>query len=165
MKGNPLIYTRFARKGTALILMLFVAMSINWACPDATEARRVSNTTRAHVNRNANVNRNRNQNVNINQNRNQNINVNRNVNVHRDIDVDVDHHYGGYYHHPVATAVGVAAAATVTAAVIGSIVYSLPPACSVVVINGISYQNCSGTWYQPQYVGTQVSYIVVNPPR
>jgi hypothetical protein len=61
--------------------------------------------------------------------------------------------------------IGVAAVVTVTAAVVGSIVYSLPPACSMVVVNGISYQNCGSTWYQPQYMGTQVSYVVVNPPR
>ena len=89
-----------------------------------------------------------------------NVNVNRNINMHRDIDIDVDRHYHGY--HPVARAAGVAAAATVTAAVVGSIVYSLPPACSAVVVNGLTYQQCGGTWYQPQYVGTQVSYVVVN---
>jgi hypothetical protein len=156
------MHMRIVRKEIVLTVTLFVTILMSWAWPDATEARRVRNTTRASVNRNAN--RNLNRNVNINQNRNQNINVNRNVNVHRDIDVDVDHRYYDHY-HPVATAVGVAAAATVTAAVIGSIVYSLPPACSMVVVNGISYQNCSGTWYQPQYMGTQVSYVVVNPPR
>jgi hypothetical protein len=64
----------------------------------------------------------------------------------------------------VARAVGVAAAATVTAAVVGSIVYSLPPSCSAVVVNGLTYQQCGGTWYQPQYAGTQVTYVVVNAP-
>jgi len=27
------------------------------------------------------------------------------------------------------------------------------------------YQQCGGVWYQPQYVGTSVQYIVINPPR
>lgn len=81
-------------------------------------------------------------------------------NVHRDIDVDVDYHH----HHPVATAVGVAAATTVTAAAIGSIVHSVPPSCSTRMINGFTYKNCEGTWYQPRYSGTQVNYVVVNPP-
>ena len=24
---------------------------------------------------------------------------------------------------------------------------------------------CGSTWYQPQYAGTTVQYVVVNPPR
>jgi hypothetical protein len=79
--------------------------------------------------------------------------------------VDV-HHHGGYYggccyhddHHPIATAV-------VTAAVVGSMVHSLPPSCSTVIINGFAYQQCGGTWYQPQIAGSSTTYIVVNPPR
>ena len=31
--------------------------------------------------------------------------------------------------------------------------------------NGVTYQNCGGTWYQPQYVGTSVQYVVVTAPR
>jgi hypothetical protein len=53
----------------------------------------------------------------------------------------------------------------VTAAAIGSVAYSLPPACAPVVMYGMTYQNCGGVWYQPQFAGTQVSYVVVNPPR
>jgi hypothetical protein len=140
--------TRIVRKGMAMLMALLVIMATGWTLPDQSEARQVRNTTRTNVNRNVNHNVNR--------------NVSRNVNVHRDIDIDVDHHYRGY--HPVATAVGVAAAATVTAAVVGSIVYSLPPSCSAMVVNGVTYQQCGGTWYQPQFVGEQVSYVVVNAP-
>jgi hypothetical protein len=108
-----------------------------------SESRQVRNTTRTSVNRN----------------------VNKNVNYHRDVDIDVDvDRRGGYYGHPAATAAAVTAAAVVTRAVVGSIVYSLPPACSAVVINGLTYQNCGGNWYQPRYAGTQVTYVVVNPP-
>jgi hypothetical protein len=139
--------TTIVRKGTALTMVLLVVMATSWSLPATTEARQVRNTTRTNVNRNVN--------------RNQNVNVNRNVNVHRDIDIDVDHHYHDY--HPVGRAVAVAAAATVTAAVVGSIVYSLPPACSAVVVNGLTYQQCGGTWYQPQYAGSQVTYVVVDP--
>jgi hypothetical protein len=28
-------------------------------------------------------------------------------------------------------------------------------------IGGVPYQQCGSTWYQPQYVGTQVQYVVV----
>lgn len=96
------------------------------------------------------------------------VNRNTNVNVHREINVDVDndwHHHDDDWDHPVARGVAIGAAAAVTAAVIGSIVYSLPPSCATVVVNGLAYQQCGSTWYQPQYAGSQVTYVVVNPPN
>lgn len=124
------------------------------AAPHANVNR--GNVDRANVNRNANVNHN----TNINRN------VNRDVNVHRDIDVDVDNHWhDGWYDHPVATAAAVTAATAVTAAAIGSIVNSVPPSCVTTVVNGIGYQQCGSTWYQPQYVGTSVQYVVIEPPH
>jgi hypothetical protein len=91
------------------------------------------------------------------------------------VDRDVHVHggyYGGYhggccYHdyHPVATAAAVTATAMVTAAVIGSIVHTLPPGCTSVMVNGFAYQECGTTWYQPQISGGSTTYIVVNPPR
>ena len=88
--------------------------------------------------------------------------VKRNVNVshHVDVDVDVDNDY-----HPWATAAAVTTAAVVTSAVIGSMVQSLPPSCQTVVIAGISYSQCAGTWYMPQMQGSSVIYVVVAPPR
>jgi hypothetical protein len=72
-------------------------------------------------------------------------------------------------YHPVArAAVGtavVAGAAVATAAVVGSTVRTLPPQCSAVVVNGIAYQQCGSAWYQPHYAGSNVTYVVVNPPR
>ena len=47
----------------------------------------------------------------------------------------------------------------------GSIAYSVPPGCVPVGVNGLTYQQCGATWYQPQYAGSQVTYVVVNPPR
>jgi hypothetical protein len=89
-----------------------------------------------------------------------NVNTNRNV----DVDVDVDRHY-----HPVAraaaTTAAVAPTAAVTSAVIGSMVRTLPSACSAMVVNGFTYQQCGGTWYQPQYAGSSVTYVVINPPQ
>ena len=95
------------------------------------------------------------------------VNVNRNINrnINRNVHVDVDRRGWGYDYHPIATGVAVGAAAAVTSAVIGSVVYSLPPSCSSVIVNGIAYQRCGSTWYQPQYAGSNVSYTVVNPPR
>jgi len=111
-------------------------------------------TTRTSVNHNANRN--------ANVNRNVNANVNRNVNVH----VDNDYRGRGCCYNNVGHAVATTAAVVATAAVVGSIVSaaSMPPSCQTTVINGIAYQSCGGTWYQPQYSGSQVTYIVVNPP-
>jgi hypothetical protein len=50
-------------------------------------------------------------------------------------------------------------------AVIGSVVHTLPPSCSMVVVNGISYQQCGSSWYQPQFAGGNTTYVVVNAPR
>ena len=71
--------------------------------------------------------------------------------------MDVDHGW-----NPVATVAAVA----VTAAVVGSVVHTLPPSgCYPVQIGPTLYQQCGSYWYQPQYYGTTVQYVVVNPPR
>jgi len=48
---------------------------------------------------------------------------------------------------------------------VGSVTTTLPPACSIVIVNGLTYQQCGSTWYQPQYVGSSVQYVVVAPMR
>jgi hypothetical protein len=107
-------------------------------------SRQVNNT-----NRDARTNNVRNTSVN-------NVNVNRNVNV------DVDSHGGccnnGWDndYHPVAAAAVVVG----TAAIIGSMVRTVPANCVPVNYGGMIYQQCGSTWYQPQ--GSQ--YMVVNPP-
>jgi hypothetical protein len=113
---------------------------------DAIAGRQVNNTTRTSVNKNTNVNRNTN--VNVNSSR------------HVDVDVDVDRGY-----HPVGTALAVGATVAVTSAVVGSIVSSVPPSCVPVQVGAVLYQQCGTAWYQPQYAGTTVQYVVVNPPR
>ncbi|GAB2187748.1 DUF6515 family protein [Roseibium sp. LAB1] len=90
--------------------------------------------------------------------------VNRNnvdVNVNRNTNINVDNRYYDRGHHPVAAA----AAITATALAVGTIVASLPSGCTQVVVNGIAYQQCGNVWYAPQYQGTTINYIVVNPPR
>jgi len=120
----------------------------------------------AAANRTANANVNREVNRNTNVNRNTQVNRNTNVNVHNDIDIDVDDHWhNGWDDHPVATAAAVTTAVAVTAAAVGSIVHSVPPSCVTTVVNGVPYQQCGSTWYQPQYAGTTVQYVVVNPPN
>lgn len=70
-----------------------------------------------------------------------------------------------YDDHPFATAAAVTAGVAVTTAVIGTVISSLPSDCTRVNINGVTYQQCDSTWYQPQYIGSTVQYVVVNPPR
>jgi hypothetical protein len=112
---------------------------------------------------NGNFDRNNFDRNNTNFNGNQNFNRN-NVNVNNNIHGEC---YGGCYNrgwdHPVAAAAAVGAVAATTAAVVGSMAYSLPPDCTTPMANG--YYQCGDTWYQPQYSGTDVQYEVVNPPQ
>ena len=90
-----------------------------------------------------------------------NVNVNRNTNVN----VNVDRGgccNGGWDndYHPVATAVAVTAAVGVTSAIVGSMVRTVPTGCVPVNYGGMIYQQCGGTWYQPQ--GSQ--FVVISPP-
>lgn len=168
------ITASWALPAGAIALTLAAAL----AMPQVADAREVKAQARGNVNRDvsrSNVNRdvkrtNVNRDVNrtnvsvdrrsVDVNRRTNVDIDRNI----DIDVDVDHDWD-HHHHPVATGMAIGAAAAVTSAVIGSIVYSLPTSCQTIVVNGISYSQCGGAWYQPQYVGTSVQYVVVNPPR
>ena len=136
---------------------------------DRNKARTSVNNKSKNVNRNTNVNRDvtRNTNLNSNRNVNRNVNIDRDVDIDRDIDidVDVDRHGCCYHSHGWGVAAAVATTAVVTAAVVGTRVTVLPPACTVVYVNGFTYQQCGTVWYQPQFVGTSTTYIVVNPPR
>jgi len=136
----------------------------------------------AHRNKNMNRDGHRDRNVNRDIHRDRNVNRNVNRDIHRDRNVNVnvrgdrryDHggYHGGYggryyddhHHHDVGGALAIGA---VTGLVVGSIVTaaSMPPSCSSVIVNGISYRQCGNTWYEPQYSGSQVNYIVVNSPR
>jgi hypothetical protein len=97
--------------------------------------------------------------------------VYRNVNlfVTRDVNIEGDRGYfgrGGWYGgYPVGGAVVAGAAAGLTAAAIGSVAYSLPSGCGSYYAYGHPYYNCGGTYYQPQYQGTDVTYVVVQPPE
>ncbi|MBV6826338.1 hypothetical protein [Pseudomonas sp. PD9R] len=98
-----------------------------------------------------------------NSNRNVNINSNRDV----DIDVDGNGRYGyDDHYHPLAAAAAVTATVAVTAAVVGSIMTpaQMPAECVQVIQYNTAYLQCGSTWYQPQYQGSDVTYIVVNAP-
>jgi len=91
-----------------------------------------------------------------------NVSRDTNVNANRNVNVNVENHGGGWDndYHPVARAAAVTGAVAVTAAVVGSMVNTVPANCVPVNYGGMVYQQCGSAWYQPQ--GTQ--YIVVNPP-
>jgi len=78
-----------------------------------------------------------------------------NVSSSRNVSVNVDQGRNGW-DHPVAGAMVVGGAI----AAVGSMVSAPPPNCVPVNYGGMVYQQCGGTWYQPQ--GSQ--YVVVNPP-
>jgi len=131
-----------------------------------------ANTNRtANANANRSANANSNANVNRNANVNNNVNVNQNVNVNRDVNVNTNRNYngGGYggpccYNSGVGTAAAITAAAVGTAIVVGSMVNSLPPSCTAISANGVTYQKCGSTYYQPQFSGGNTTYVVVNAP-
>jgi hypothetical protein len=159
-------------KRSSLCFTFFVVAALAFNT-DLSAQRRAGGGNSGGANRNvrssanSSVNRNYNQNTNVNRN----VNVNQNVNVNRNVNVNVNNNYhGGYYgggccYHPVATAAAVTGAAVVTAAVVGSIVDRPPAGCVTQVINGLAYQQCGSTWYQPQMSGTTTTYVVVNAPR
>jgi hypothetical protein len=68
-------------------------------------------------------------------------------------------------YRPVARRAVVGTAAVATAVAVGTVVRSVPPSCTSVVVGNVAYQQCGNTWYQPRYAGSQVTYVVVNPPR
>ena len=155
------------------------ARSVQATAPSSVRASRgtsasASRTTGTSRNLNATQNVNANRNVNVNVNKD--VNVNRNVNVNRDVDV---HHYGGDYHNDwdnagafVAGAVvgGITGAAIASASqpntvvvTAGTVVTTLPSGCTTAIINGISYHQCGGVYYRPQYSGSSVVYVVATP--
>jgi hypothetical protein len=126
----------------------------------AASANRVNtgNVNRGNVNT-GNVNRG---NVNTGNVNRGNINVGNDVNIDIDRDFDYDHDWGDHY-HPVARAAFIGAVAVTTAAVVGSYYYSLPPGCTTVIKNGVSYYYCGTVYYQKTMSGSDVVYVVVNP--
>lgn len=86
-----------------------------------------------------------------------NVNIDRrDVNVNRNVHVDVDRHWG--------YSGGAAVAAVGAAVAVGAIVSSLPPDCRTIVVDGVSYRDCGGTYYVPSYDGPNVVYESVPPP-
>ena len=149
----------FFRLSTIVVAAIFFSATCG-LFPYTADARKAHGRTHTSVHHGGQKHANKNVNVNRNKNRNTNVNVNKNVNVNVR---GGGGYYGDYHHHNVGAAV---VAGAVTGLVVGSIVAaaSMPPSCTTVVSQGVTYRQCGSTWYQPQYAGSQVNYIVVNPP-
>jgi hypothetical protein len=91
-----------------------------------------------------------------------------NIGNRTNINIDNDHDHGwdwDDHYHPVAAGVAFGTAAAITSAAIGSMMYSLPPACAPYPYGGYSYYSCGGVYYEPRYQGDKVVYVVVEQPR
>jgi hypothetical protein len=154
-----------------VVIVSLIALTL-FVHPEVAAARGVRGGTRINVNGNRHVNRDRK--VNRRDNNKRDININRNTNVNIDRDVNVRRHgrhgyHGNYHDHDDDDGIGVGAAIAIGIAglAVGSIVTAaaMPPSCNMVNVNGTNYKRCGDTWYQPQYSGSEVNYVVVNPPR
>ena len=99
------------------------------------------------------------QSVNKHVDRNKHKDVNRDIDIDKDVDIDVDvddHHKNN---NDLARAV---AAGLVVGAVVNSI--DNEAECVTEPRGDVSYLYCDGVWYEPQYSGSNVTYIVVNEP-
>jgi hypothetical protein len=154
---NPVTASRIRHVAVPILAVTLIASAL---APVHAQRENVRNTTQTSLNQNRNTNVKADRNTKVNVRKNTNVNVNRNTNVHvnRNVNVNVNNRYGYYSHGP--SVAGVVA----TAIVVGAIVHSLPPNCTTLVVNGLAYQNCGGTYYQPQYHGSSVTYVVVVHP-
>lgn len=150
------------------------ARSVQAAAPSSVRASR-STATSTSLNKGVSRDLDARRNVNANINVNKDVNVNRNVNR----DVDIHHDYHGDYHDDwdnagafVAGAVvggitGAAIASTSQSATVvvtpGTVVTTLPSGCKTLIVNGISYHQCGGVYYRPEYRGGTVVYVVSVP--
>ncbi len=169
---------KFATKASILTLSAVALISLGMPIQAQAKGDHQKGARPAAANKNNKATNNRSNN-NKNDQRNNNKNDHRNNNIkntnvsNNNVNVNVDNNggyrHGGYYdddYHPVATAVAVTAAVAVTSAVIGSIVNAnqMPSNCVQVMRGNTAYMQCGSTWYQPQYQGSNVTYIVVNQP-
>ena len=57
-----------------------------------------------------------------------------------------------------------AAAQTAQTVPVGTVVQSLPGACTAVVVSGVSYSDCGGVFYKSAFQGNNLVYVVVEKP-
>ncbi len=77
-----------------------------------------------------------------------------------------DDHYGygyGYGYGPSYSSVSVVVVGG--AETEATYVTTLPCSASAVVVNSVTYYNCSSNWYQRSYSGSEITYMVVQAPQ
>lgn len=47
----------------------------------------------------------------------------------------------------------------------GAITHEIPSNCKSEIVNGKSYKHCGVNWFEPKYSGTELEYVVVDPPK
>ena len=124
---------------------LSFSSEVEFSIINTAEAREVKKKDRK---KNKNVKRKKNTNVNINSNKNTNINVNKRKNVN--VNVNNNRHRGP---SPLAVLAGMAIGTVVVAS-------AMSPSCTTVIVNGNSYRQCDGAYYQQ----SGPDYIVVKSP-
>jgi hypothetical protein len=74
--------------------------------------------------------------------------------------------YYGFSNHPAEADASAAEPSEVvaTSPEVGSVVSLLPDGCVTTVVNGCVYRQCGSVWYQRQYTGSDVTYVVVRAP-
>jgi len=80
---------------------------------------------------------------------------------------DWDHHGHWDDHHDGEVLAGVLIGAAIVGAAASTTttyITTLPCSVTAVIVNGVSYYNCSSTWYQRGFAGSQVTYVVGGPP-
>ena len=87
----------------------------------------------------------------------------REVSRETDIEIDGDYDIDDGFDHPWAAAATIGAMASMTAAAVGSMYYSVPPDCVVVMQGGVQYHQCGSVYYEERYEGDQVVYVAVQP--
>jgi hypothetical protein len=73
-------------------------------------------------------------------------------------------YYGFSMSTPEADAAVVGSACVADTLAIGSIVSTLPDDTFVTEVNGRAYRRCGNVWFQPEYTGSDVTYVVVHAP-
>jgi hypothetical protein len=79
--------------------------------------------------------------------------------------IDDYHRHYNYGSYPVGAGLAVAGAVAVGTAITASAFQSMSCPMTPVVVNGLTYYQCGSTWHQPAYKGTEMTYIVINPPK
>jgi hypothetical protein len=73
-------------------------------------------------------------------------------------------YYGFRMSTPEADAAVVGSVCVADTLAIGSIVSTLPDETFVTEVNGRAYRRCGSVWFQPEYTGSDVTYVVVRAP-